>query len=88
MELEELVRNRVLKIVNSKTHFPVKDGYICDKDLRKELHLNEDDIRIIVAQLEKYFKILLLDEEINSFKNINEIVKVILILEINKNKLI
>lgn len=77
MDTELLVRNRTLKIINSRTRFPVKDGYICEKDLRKELHLSENDLRVIITQLEKFFNILWEDEEIYDLHTINDLIKIV-----------
>lgn len=78
MDAELIVRNRILKIVNSKTRFPMKEGYLCEKDLRKELHLEENDIRVIITLLEKYFNILIQDEDIDNLRSVNDVICVVL----------
>ena len=77
MDTELLVRNRTLKIINSRTRFPLKDGYLCDKDLRKELHLTDNDLRVIITQLEKFFNILWDDEEIDGLHTVNDLIKIV-----------
>jgi hypothetical protein len=77
MDTELLIRNRTLKIINSRTRFPLKDGYLCEKDLRRELHLTDNDLRVIITQLEKYFNILWEDEEIDDLHSINDLIKIV-----------
>jgi acyl carrier protein len=77
MDTELLIRNRTLKIINSRTRFPLKDGYLCEKDLKKELHLTDNDLRVIITQLEKFFNILCEDDEIDSIHTVNDLVRIV-----------
>jgi hypothetical protein len=56
----------------------MKDGYLCEKDLRKELHLGENEIRGIITLLEKYFNILIQDEDIDNLRSVNDVICVVL----------
>lgn len=73
MKRKELIKQIILKIVNSRLIVEVKDNSLCDKYLRHELGASEQDMNAIGAMLEKFFCILFEDEEIEKLETVNDI---------------
>lgn len=78
MKRKELIRQVILKIVNSRLMVEVKDNSLCDKDLRHELGATEQDMNAIGSMLEKFFCFLLEDEEIEQMSTVNDIYKMVI----------
>lgn len=78
MKQENLIREQVIKVVNSRLRIEVKRDVFCDNELRAELGATEKDMNAISSMLEKLFKILIEDEEIIEVKNVNDIIQTVM----------
>jgi len=78
MKRKELIRKVIIKIVNSRIIVEMKDNSLCEKDLRHELGASEKDMNAISSMLEKFFCILIEDEELEQITSVNDIFQLVL----------
>lgn len=78
MKIEDWVKIRTLKIVNSRSKVPIRDNYMCQMDLRKDLAISEMDIRKIVTNMEMYFNVLWQDEDISKMRSVDDLIRAVL----------
>lgn len=78
MKRKELIRKVIIKIVNSRIVVEMKDNSLCEKDLRHELGASEQDMNAISSMLEKFFCILIEDEELEQVNSVNDFFELIL----------
>lgn len=78
MKRKELIKKVIIKIVNSRVIVEIKDNSLCEKDLRHELGVTEKDMNAIGSMLEKFFSILIEDEEIEKMESVNDIFNLVM----------
>lgn len=77
MKQSDFIRQRVLKIVNSRMPFEIKNNSLCQMDLCKDLGATEKDMNLISSMLENMFNILIEDEEVETISSIDDIVRLV-----------
>lgn len=77
MKQSDFIRQRVLKIVNSRMKFEVKNNSLCQMDLCKDLGANEKDMNMISSMLENMFNILIEDEEVEKVRSVDDFVQLV-----------
>ena len=73
MRFNDWVRQRVLKIVNSRCGVMVMDNYMVRLNLRRDLYLTEVDFRKMIAMTEHFFKVVISDEQLERLRSVQDI---------------
>jgi len=74
MKRRTIIRQRIIKIVNSRLHVEIRDGFLCDKDLQYDLGASTRDVNAIIAMTEKFFKIAIEDDQIDRISTVNQLI--------------
>lgn len=77
MKKKSIIRQKTIKIVNSRMKIDLIDNYLCEKDLQEELGASSRDVQAIISMVEKYFNIAFEDEEMEQINSVNNLIRLI-----------
>lgn len=77
MKQTDFIKQRVLKIVNSRIRIEIKNNSLCQMDLRADLGADENDMNAFGSMMERLFNVLIEDEELEKIKSVDDFVKLI-----------
>lgn len=77
MTYDYYIKQRVVKIVNSRLKVQLRLEYDCDKDLIKVMKATDLDLHAISSLIEKLFSTIIQDEELVNLRSINDFLNLV-----------